>query len=99
MLAARLTSMLDLTALRTYSIQDRASKVRVEDFAPAPVPLRGFLEQLPAILAADELRAVVSAIAGARRRQRAVVLTMGAHVIKCGLARVVVELMRRGIVT
>ncbi|HEU4753557.1 MAG TPA: hypothetical protein VFU47_10660 [Armatimonadota bacterium] len=91
--------MLDLSALRTYSIHERESKVRVEDFAPTPAPLHGILERLPAILAGNDLRTVVRAIAEARRRDRPVVLTMGAHVIKCGLARVVIELMRRGVIT
>jgi hypothetical protein len=91
--------MLDLSSLTTYSIYDRASKVRVEDFAPAPTPLRGFLDRLPGILAAEDLGTVVKAVRAAREKDRPVVLTMGAHVIKCGLARVVIELMRRGIVT
>ena len=90
---------MDLSALKTYSIHERESKVRVEDFAPVPTPLHGFLERTPRILAGNELRAVVEAVAYARRRDRPVALTMGAHVIKCGLAPVVVELMRQGIVT
>ena len=90
---------MDLSGLKTYSIHERESKVRVEDFAPTPEPLHDCLERLPGILAGNELRAVVEAVASARRRGRPVVLTMGAHVIKCGLARVIIELMRRGIVT
>src|SRR5438067_2204052 len=82
-----------------YSIHDRASKVSVADFAPAPEPLHGFLERLPGLLAGDALREVVGAVAEARRRGRPVVLMMGAHVVKCGLSRVVGELLRRGIVT
>jgi hypothetical protein len=91
--------MVNLANVKTYSIHERESKVRVEDFAPRPAPLPGFLDRLPAILAGNELRAVVEAIVSARRRGRPVVLTMGAHVIKCGLARVVNELLERGIVT
>jgi hypothetical protein len=91
--------MVDLGKVRTYSIAERESKVRIEDFAPAPRPLHGVLERLPAILAGNDLREVVQSIALARRRDRPVVLTMGAHVIKCGLAPVLIELMRRGVVT
>jgi hypothetical protein len=90
---------LDLSTVRTYSIHERESKVRIEDFAPVPTPLPGFLDRIPAILAGNDLRAVVRAVVRARQRNRPVVLTMGAHVIKCGLARVVNELLRRGVIT
>jgi len=90
---------MDLSRLTTYSIHDRESKVRVEDFAPIPTPIHGFLDALPAILAGNELRKVVAAVAGAHLASRPVVLSMGGHVVKCGLAPVVNELLRRGIIT
>src|SRR3954447_19561562 len=39
------------------------------------------------------------ALAEAARRQRGVVIMLGGHVVKTGLAPVLIELMRRGIVT
>src|SRR5438105_2532286 len=84
---------------RFNSIHDRVSKVSVAEFAPAPEALYGVLERLPALLAGSALREVVEAVAAARRRGRPVVLMMGAHVVKCGLGRVVGELIRRDIVT
>src|SRR5688572_32222138 len=68
------STRMDLSGLTTYSIHERESKVRVEDFAPTPTPLRGFLERTPRILAGNELRAVVEAVANARRRDRPVAL-------------------------
>jgi hypothetical protein len=56
----------------------------------------GLLDSLPRILAADSLRAVVDAIGAAREKRRAIVWAMGGHVIKCGLAPVLIDLMRRG---
>jgi len=50
-------------------------------------------------VSARDFRAVVSAIAGAARRQRGVVVMLGGHVVKTGLAPVLIELMRRRIVT
>jgi hypothetical protein len=41
----------------------------------------------------------VDAIASARAKKRAIVWAMGGHVIKCGLAPVLVDLMRRGYTT
>jgi hypothetical protein len=86
-------------SLKTLPIADRGSKVRLEHLAPVPEPLTGFLERLPGLLVADQLRAVVAGIAAARRAGRPVLFTMGAHVIKCGLAPVLIELARRGIIT
>jgi hypothetical protein len=54
---------------------------------------------LPDVLVARDFRAVVSAIANAARTRRGVVLMLGGHVVKTGLAPLLVDLMRRGIVT
>lgn len=46
-----------------------------------------------------ELPLIADNIIAARRRKHPVILLMGAHVIKSGLSRFVIEWMRRGIVT
>ncbi|TAN62665.1 hypothetical protein EPN18_04340 [bacterium] len=87
--------------IRTYSIKDRNSKVTVDDFAVLPVKggsVREFLSALPDILAVKNLKAVVSAIVKTHKADRTVILGMGAHVIKCGLGPLIIDLMRRGIV-
>ncbi len=61
--------------------------------------MAGWLDSLPHLLAADSLRAVVDAVAEARARRRAIIWGMGGHVIKCGLAPVLIDLMRRGYAT
>jgi hypothetical protein len=74
----------------------------VRDFAHPPGDdrsFRAFLDALPDVLVARDFRAVVSAIAAAARTQRGVVIMLGGHIVKTGLAPVLVELMRRGIVT
>lgn len=48
---------------------------------------------------ARDFRLVVQAVAGAARDGRAVVLMLGGHVVKTGLAPVLIELMRRRVVT
>lgn len=47
----------------------------------------------------EELEAVADRVADARRRGKQVIVMMGAHVIKRGLSRFVVDLLERGIVT
>ena len=86
----------------TYPLASRKSKVSLADFAK---PISGnaavakFLDTLPGILAADDLRNVVSAIQLAKRHRRTILWGMGGHVIKTGLGPLVVDLMRRGFVS
>jgi hypothetical protein len=61
--------------------------------------IAAFLDSLPHILAADSLRALVEAIAVARTRKKMILWGLGGHVIKCGLAPVLIDLMRRGYAT
>jgi hypothetical protein len=93
---------IDVTRLKTYPLVRRHSKVRVADFATPwrrGGSLSQFFRSLPDILAVQTFRAVVAAIVRARRRHKPVILGMGAHPLKVGLAPVVVDLMERGIVT
>jgi len=87
--------------LKTYSIEARKSKVSVTDFArpsPAGSPFKNFLDNLPHILAAKDLREISSAIIEAYRRRYIVAVGLGAHVIKVGLNPVIIDLMERGII-
>jgi hypothetical protein len=88
---------LDLGGLHTIPIEARGGKVRVEDFAR---PYSGsWIDSLPRILAADSFRAVVSAIANAKARNKMILWGLGGHVIKCGLAPILIDLMTRGYAT
>jgi hypothetical protein len=87
--------------LKTYSIKKRKSKVRVEDFAGLPETggtVKDFLDKLPDILAARDLKAVADSVVKAHKNGRTVALGMGAHVIKVGLAPVIIDLIERGVV-
>jgi hypothetical protein len=92
---------LDLSCLHTIPIESRGGKVRVEHFAK---PYSGggvaaWLDSLPHILAADSFRAVVEALQTARARNKMILWGLGGHVIKCGLAPILIDLMRRGFAT
>jgi hypothetical protein len=93
---------LDFSALRTLPLAGRGGKVKVRDFASVYAGgsgVGGFLDSLPRILAGESFRAVVNALAEARAAGRAVIWGLGGHVIKCGLAPVLLDLMRRGYAT
>jgi len=93
---------IDLSGLKTVSLKERGGKVRQSDFARVyrkGEGVSGLLDSLPDILAGDTLRSVVDAIARARAKSKPVIWAMGGHVVKCGLAPVLIDLMHRGYVT
>jgi len=93
---------MDLSDLKTISLKDRGGKVKQSDFARPFVPgsgIAGLLDSLPHILAGDSFRAVVAAIARARDRRKPILWGLGGHVIKCGMAPILLDLMRRGLAT
>ncbi len=90
---------LDLSRLRTISIHERGGKVNTAQFAQpyeAGAGVKGLLDSLPRILAAKSFRDVVEALITARSSSKAILWGLGGHVIKCGLAPVLLDLMRRG---
>lgn len=95
-------SQIDVSGIKTTSIEDRKSKVSAGDFAKPHVPgadVKSFIDSLPNILAGDSIRMVIDRIADAHSSGKPVVFAMGAHVIKCGLSPIVADLVRRGVIT
>src|SRR5262245_8349174 len=92
----------DLSHVRTYPLKARKSKTHIDDFAravAADASVGTFVDSLPDLLAAADLKAVVRAIAGARVSDAGVVWGLGAHVIKTGLGPVLIDLMEHGFVS
>ncbi len=93
---------IDRSRVRTVSARGRPSKVRRDEEATPHRPggsLARFLDGLPRILAAAELRDAVAAAARAHAREKTLLWGFGAHLIKVGCAPVVVDLMERGLVS
>ncbi len=93
---------ISLEEVSTYPLASRPSKVTVEDFA-TPVSedssLRDYLDSLPNILAVQSLRDLAARMRRAREASKPIIWGLGGHVIKTGLAPVILDLMRRGFVT
>jgi hypothetical protein len=95
---------IDLSRVETYPLASRPSKVTTRDFAK---PLTddearntaALLDSLPSILAADTLRSISGAVVDARSKNRAIIWGIGGHVIKTGLAPVLIDLAKRGFVS
>ena len=93
---------LSFGGLKTVPIDERGGKVQVEHFAKPYKKgdgVTGLLDSLPKLLAADAFRGVVDAVRRAKEQKRAILWGMGGHVVKCGLADILLDLMRRGWVT
>ncbi|MGX9725853.1 MAG: hypothetical protein ACTFAK_00615 [Candidatus Electronema sp. VV] len=93
---------LDFSGLNTYSLHERHSKVTVADFAQAVKPgmtVRELIVNLPKQLAGKDFPELVERIAAAVSNKRPVLVGMGAHVIKVGLAPILIDLMERGIIS
>jgi hypothetical protein len=93
---------LDFHGLHTTSLKDRPSKVQLDDFGrpwEPGKPFGDFLETLPKVLAAEQLREAVGAIACAFRANRTVLMGMGAHPIKVGLNPILIDAMERGVLS
>lgn len=93
---------LDFGRIKTYSIKERKNLSHINLFAKPVLPedgMHAFFESLPEFLASANLRKVIHAIVLAYQKKRPVVMALGAHVIKCGLSPLIIDLMNRRIIT
>lgn len=93
---------LSLDNVSTYPLASRESKVTIKDFAQ-PITedssLKDYLASLPNILAVQSLRELAARMRGARDRRKPIIWGMGGHVIKTGIAPIIIDLMNRGLLT
>ena len=87
--------------VRTYPLASRPSLVALSDFCQTPEPPPGFaafIDSLPDIYAGKHFKELVDRIVAAKEKGRPVAVALGAHVLKVGLAPLVIDLMRRGVI-
>lgn len=92
----------DLSRVTTYPLAERSNKVRVDEFGRPVVAsssLGDFLDGLPDVLAVKVLRELAAAIVQARAEDHPVAVAAGAHVVKVGLAPVLIAMMEDGTLT
>ena len=92
---------LNFSKIKTVSLMQRKSKVNLRNFSSLSkkgAAFKKFLNCMPDILAASDFKNSVAAIKKARSRNKPIILMMGAHVIKCGLSPLLIDLMQRGFV-
>ncbi len=81
----------DRSRLRVLPLEQRVHDMRLDEILPLNAEGDRF--------AHPDLEIIADRIAQARAHGSAVILLMGAHVIKMGLSRFVIDLMERGLVT
>jgi hypothetical protein len=93
---------IDLSGIKTVSLKKRPSKVDKSDFAKTlkkPVSFKEFWRSMPEIFAGKNIKKLVNLILKARKKGKPVICCFGAHVLKCGLAPLLIDLAERGVIT
>jgi hypothetical protein len=93
---------IDLAKAKTYSIKARKSKTQIKNLGKPIRPdsdVTDFLKSLPKCLKADDFRKLLDSVIQAKRKRKPIIFMCGAHVIKCGLSPVLIDLMQNGFVS
>jgi hypothetical protein len=93
---------INLHKINTYKLASRPSKVTVKNFAKpvsANDSLKDFLDKLPDILAVQSIREIAKAIKRAKNLNKPIIWGIGGHVVKTGLAPILIDLLEREFVT
>jgi len=88
--------MIDFNKIKTYPVKKRAAKSSVKNFSKLD---KDFADLIPDILAGDDLKTMISLVEKAAKKRKQIILMIGAHVIKCGLSPIIIDLMKRKIIT
>ncbi len=93
---------IDLASVKTYQAATRASKVTTSLEGRAlqhGLSVAEFLDRLPAVLKADDLKAVARAVVRAKKLGKPIIVMFGGHVIKVGCAPALEGLAADGFIT
>ena len=90
---------IDFTKLRKTSIKNRLSLVKKEYFSkPGITNFQEFTKSLPDILKAKNFNELLDKCVHAYKNNKPVIVALGGHVIKCGLAPIIIEMMEIGLI-
>ncbi len=88
----------ELDKVKTYPLASRPSKVKLDDFARPlgdEASVGEFLASLPNVLAVQSLRQITERMRRARELWKQIFWGLGGHVIKTGLAPLIIDLLKR----
>ncbi|MCX8056029.1 MAG: hypothetical protein N3F03_00280 [Ignavibacteria bacterium] len=94
---------IDLSKVKTYSIQQRKSKVELsllaKTFDPKKDSFSDYINSLPKFLAVNDLKEFAQLIVKARKKKKPIIFMIGAHVIKVGLSPILIDLMKNDFIS
>ena len=93
---------INLDKIKTYPSSQRKSKVNTSLEAVPPhagMTVKDFLNHLPSVLKANDLKAIARAVIEARKHDKPVIVMLGGHVIKCGCSPILIDLAQKGLIT
>ena len=93
---------IDIERIKTVPLQERPSKVDVKNFCKPyerGKSFKGFLDTLPNTLASRDIKEVARRVAEAYQKKKPIIFGMGAHVIKVGLNPLIIDLMKKGVLS
>jgi len=91
---------IDLKNLKKNSIKDRTSLVKKDSFIKADVKnFKDFTDSLPKILKAAEFNDLLDKCVFAYKHSKPIIVALGGHVVKCGLAPIIIEMMELGLIS
>ena len=93
---------IDFSRIKTIPFAKRKSKVSIEAFAGVYEPPKeffSFIENLPDLFIGKDFKELIQAIVTAFERGKTILFLMGAHVVKCGLSPLLIDLLKRKVVT
>jgi hypothetical protein len=88
--------------LKTYSLKSRRGKVNINNFAQIlgkEKSFTRFVRSLPDILAGRDFKEFISLMGKAKKKKRAIIFGLGAHVIKVGLSPIIIDMMKERWIT
>ncbi|MEA2095754.1 MAG: hypothetical protein U9P73_03525 [Candidatus Cloacimonadota bacterium] len=91
---------IDLSNLKKTSIRSRSSLVKKGSFSkPSLNSFNEFTQSLPNILKAKDFNELLDKCVQAYKNDKPIIVALGGHVIKCGLAPFIIEMMEMGLIT
>ncbi len=93
---------INIADVKTYSAKDRKSRVDIDREGVPPsagMTVRMFLNNLPSIMKADDLKSVAQAVVTAKKNRKPIIVMIGGHVIKTGCSPVLADLADHGYIT
>lgn len=91
---------IDLKHLKTYPISKRKNLVTIDNLGSLPNKQdTNFIDSLPFTYAANDLRVLINNLIKAHKKHKTIVCAIGGHVIKVGCGPILIDLIKRGIIT